>query len=120
MYGGGKKYSKICFAFSNKMRIGKPVRTNIWFNASLRKDEPNPKIVSVAYYEPPLPPACPRPTNGVQEFSCGGSGSGSGGSGGGIGSSGLWTLSESLDGGARFLSVKFGDQTVHTFQANDS
>lgn len=99
------------------MRFGKPVRTNISFNASLRKDEPNPKIVTLAYYKPPLPPACPTATNGVEEFTCDKKECEC--SGGGIGSSGLWTMTEVSDGDARLLSVKFRDQAVHTFQAND-
>ena len=99
------------------MRFGKPVRTNVSFNASLRKDKPNEKIVAIAYYEAPLPPACPKATNGVEPFSCGGCSGGGGG--GGVGESGYWSMTESTDGDVRLLTVKFKDQAVHTFSADD-
>ena len=98
------------------MRFGKPVRTNVSFNASLRKDERNPNLVAAAYYVAPLPPACPTATNGVKAYSCtcdGGSG------GGGVGSSGLWSMTESTDGDVSLLAVKFQDQTVHMFSADN-
>lgn len=101
------------------MRFQRRLKSNISFNASLRKDEPNPRIVAAAYYVAPLPPACPTVTTGVETHSCSCDGGGGGGGGGGVGTSGLWSMTETEEGDVRLLSVKFRDQTVHVYSAGD-
>lgn len=92
------------------MRFSKPIRTNVAYNATLRRRPETYDVVALVAYESPLPMATGGTTDGTTTTG--------GGGGSSVGGTGDWAFTETIESdGVSLLNVNYKAQQVHTFLA---